>query len=162
VAHYALFNGRDWDGLPAMLADDMRLMQSTYPLRAGAADVGVFFGIYSRSARVRLAPARLDGRDVIAVLLADFGERRHGRGHAVERTAVRQGCRASWWYWREAWRAASGASIISGLLLGFVWRMSKVHRHVLESFQAAVSHIATLPQVSRSARCSRMLRLDRA
>jgi hypothetical protein len=31
-----------------------------------------------------------------------------------------------------------------------------------ESSQAAVSHIATLPQVSRSARCSRMLRLDRA
>src|ERR1700693_1554623 len=31
-----------------------------------------------------------------------------------------------------------------------------------KSSQAAVSHIATLPQVSRSARCSRMLRLDRA
>jgi RNA polymerase sigma-70 factor (ECF subfamily) len=68
VARYvALFNRRDWDGLRAMLADDVRLIQSTYPLRAGAADVGMFFGIYSRSAPVRLAPAWLDGREVIAV-----------------------------------------------------------------------------------------------
>lgn len=68
VARYvALFNGRDWDGLRAMLADDVRLIQSTYPARVGAADVGMFFGIYSRSAPVRLAPAWLDGREVIAV-----------------------------------------------------------------------------------------------
>jgi RNA polymerase sigma factor (sigma-70 family) len=68
VARYvALFNGRDWDGLRAMLADDVRLIQSTYPVRAGAADVGMFFGIYSRSAPVRLAAAWLDGREVIAV-----------------------------------------------------------------------------------------------
>jgi RNA polymerase sigma factor (sigma-70 family) len=68
VARYvALFNRRDWDGLRAMLADDVRLVQSTYPLRAGAADVGMFFGIYSRSAPVRLAPAWLGDREVIAV-----------------------------------------------------------------------------------------------
>jgi RNA polymerase sigma factor (sigma-70 family) len=68
VARYvALFNGRDWDGLRAMLADDVRLVQSTYPPRAGAADVGTFFGIYSRGAPVLLAPAWLDGREVIAV-----------------------------------------------------------------------------------------------
>ena len=62
-----LDNQRDWDALRAMLADDVRLVQSTYPLRAGAADVGMFFGIYSRGAPVRLAPAWLDGREVIAV-----------------------------------------------------------------------------------------------
>jgi RNA polymerase sigma factor (sigma-70 family) len=62
-----LFNRHDWDGLRAMLANDVRLIQSSYPLRAGAADVGMFFGIYSRSAPVRLAPAWLDGREVIAV-----------------------------------------------------------------------------------------------
>ena len=68
LARYvALFNRRDWDGLRGMLADDVRLIQSTYPLRAGAADVGMFFGIYSRSAPVRLALAWLDGREVIAV-----------------------------------------------------------------------------------------------
>ena len=68
VARYvALFNRHDWDGLRAMLADDVRLIQSSYPLRAGASDVGMFFGIYARSAPVRLAPAWLDGREVIAV-----------------------------------------------------------------------------------------------
>ncbi len=68
LARYvALFNRRDWDGLRGMLADDVRLIQSTYPLRAGRLDVGMFFGIYSRGAPVRLAPAWLDGREVIAV-----------------------------------------------------------------------------------------------
>jgi len=68
VARYvALFNQHDWDGLRAMLADDVRLVQSTYPLRAGAANVAMFFGIYSSSAPVRLAAAWLDGREVIAV-----------------------------------------------------------------------------------------------
>ena len=68
VARYvALFNDRDWDGLRAMLADDVRLIQSSYPLRAGAPDVGMFFGIYSRSDPVRLMPAWLDGREVSAV-----------------------------------------------------------------------------------------------
>jgi RNA polymerase sigma factor (sigma-70 family) len=68
VARYvALFNRRDWEGLRALLADDVRLVQSTYPLRAGAADVRMFFGIYSQSPPVRLAPAWLDGREVIAV-----------------------------------------------------------------------------------------------
>ena len=68
VARYvALFNRRDWDGLRAMLADDVRLIQSTYPLRAGAADVGMFFGIYAKIEGVRLAPAWLEGREVIAV-----------------------------------------------------------------------------------------------
>jgi len=68
VARYvALFNRRDWDGLRAMLADDVRLIQSTYPLRTGAADVGTFFGIYAKIEGVRLAPAWLEGREVIAV-----------------------------------------------------------------------------------------------
>jgi RNA polymerase sigma factor (sigma-70 family) len=65
--YVALFNNRDWDGLRAMLADDVRLIQSAHPLRAGAADVGMFFGIYSRSSTVRLVPAWLEGREVIAV-----------------------------------------------------------------------------------------------
>jgi RNA polymerase sigma-70 factor (ECF subfamily) len=68
VARYvALFNQRDWDALRAMLADDVRLVQSTYPPRTGAADVGMFFGIYSRSSPVRLVAAWLEGREVIAV-----------------------------------------------------------------------------------------------
>ena len=68
VARYvALFNRHDWDGLRAMLADDVRLVQVTYPPRAGAADVGRFFGFYAGFTPVRLAPAWLDGREVIAV-----------------------------------------------------------------------------------------------
>jgi RNA polymerase sigma factor (sigma-70 family) len=68
VARYvALFNKGDWDGLRAMLADDVRLIQSSHPLRAGAADVGTFFSIYAGSAPVRVAPAWLDGREVIGV-----------------------------------------------------------------------------------------------
>jgi RNA polymerase sigma-70 factor (ECF subfamily) len=68
VARYVdLFNRRDFEGLRAMLANDVRLIQSAHPLRTGAADVGMFFGIYSRSPPVRLAPGWLDGREVIAV-----------------------------------------------------------------------------------------------
>ena len=68
VARYAaLFNQRDWDGLRAMLADDVRLVQSAYPPRVGRADVGMFFSIYSREPPARVGPAWLEGREVIAV-----------------------------------------------------------------------------------------------
>ncbi len=68
VARYvALFNAHNWDGLRALLADDVKLNQSSYPLRAGRADVGLFFSIYSKSDAVWLAPAWLEGREVIAV-----------------------------------------------------------------------------------------------
>jgi RNA polymerase sigma factor (sigma-70 family) len=72
VARYvALFNQRDWDGLRALLADDVKLKQSTYPLRVGSADVAMFFGIYAKIDGLWLAPAWLEGREVIAV----FGDR---------------------------------------------------------------------------------------
>jgi RNA polymerase sigma factor, sigma-70 family len=68
VARYvALFNQRNWDGLRALLADDVKLIQSSHPLRAGAADVGLFFTIYSKNDGLWLAPAWLEGREVIAV-----------------------------------------------------------------------------------------------
>ena len=67
----ALFNQRDWDGLRALLADDVKLDQSAYPLRVGRVDVGLFFTIYASSDPVRLAPAWLrdkgGDREVIAV-----------------------------------------------------------------------------------------------
>jgi hypothetical protein len=65
--YVALFNRRDWDGLRALLADDVKLNQSSYPLRVGRADVGLFFTIYAKSDGVWLAPAWLEGREVIAV-----------------------------------------------------------------------------------------------
>jgi RNA polymerase sigma factor (sigma-70 family) len=68
VARYvALFNQRDWDGLRALLADDVKLRQSSYPLRVGSADVGMFFTLYAKIDGVWVASAWLDGREVIAV-----------------------------------------------------------------------------------------------
>ena len=62
-----LFNRRDWSALQSMLADDVRLVQSAYPPRVGASEVSMFFGIYSRSDPVRLIPAWLERREVLAV-----------------------------------------------------------------------------------------------
>ncbi|CAN5510047.1 sigma-70 family RNA polymerase sigma factor [soil metagenome] len=67
VRYVTLFNQRDWDALRALLADDVKLIQSSHPPRKGAADVGLFFTIYANGPAVRLAPAFLDGREVIAV-----------------------------------------------------------------------------------------------
>src|SRR5260370_29757205 len=50
-----------------MLAGDGKLNQATYPLRAGREDVGMFFTIYAKIDGVWLAPAWLEGREVIAV-----------------------------------------------------------------------------------------------
>ena len=68
VSRYvALFNQRDWPGLRALLADDVKLVQSSHPVRSGSQDVGVFFNTYARFDDVWLAPAWLEGREVIAV-----------------------------------------------------------------------------------------------
>jgi RNA polymerase sigma-70 factor (ECF subfamily) len=51
-------------------ADDVKLVQSKYPIRIGSADVGMFFSIYASYAKTDdlwLAPAWLEGREVIAV-----------------------------------------------------------------------------------------------
>ncbi|BEP38797.1 sigma-70 family RNA polymerase sigma factor (plasmid) [Variovorax sp. V59] len=68
LARYvALFNQRDWDGLRALLADDVRLVQSAHSVCAGRTDVGMFFTLYAKIDGVWLAPAWLEGREVIAV-----------------------------------------------------------------------------------------------
>ena len=68
VSRYVtLFNGRDWDALRSLLADDVKLSQSTHSLRVGRAEVGMFFTIYAQSPEVWLAPAWLEGQEVIAV-----------------------------------------------------------------------------------------------
>ena len=75
VARYvALFNAQNWDGLRALLADDVKLHQSTYPLRVGSADVGRFFTIYAKFGGVRLQPAWVEGREVIAVFEKGAGQ----------------------------------------------------------------------------------------
>jgi RNA polymerase sigma-70 factor (ECF subfamily) len=66
----ALFNQRNWDGLRALLAEDVHLSQTALAERRGRADVGQFFTIYAAIPDVRLRAARLDGGfgdEVIAV-----------------------------------------------------------------------------------------------
>ena len=92
VARYAaLFNARDWDGVRALLAEDVRLDLVSRVQRAGKRNVGNYFSNYDRLADWHLVPAWLDGREVIAVLSrragraaellhrARGGERRHRR-----------------------------------------------------------------------------------
>lgn len=67
LRYVTLFNAGDWDQLRRMLAEDVRLHQSLHSMRSGAKDVGMFFTIYARNPAVRVAPAWLEGHEVIAV-----------------------------------------------------------------------------------------------
>jgi RNA polymerase sigma factor (sigma-70 family) len=68
VARYAdLFNARDWDGVRALLAEDVRLDLVTRVRRAGKRNVGNYFSNYERFHDWHFVPAWLDGREVIAV-----------------------------------------------------------------------------------------------
>jgi RNA polymerase sigma-70 factor (ECF subfamily) len=70
-----LFNAGDWDGLRSLLANDVRLQQSTHAPRNGAADVGLFFTIYSQLDGTRLVPTWIEGREALAVFLDPKSER---------------------------------------------------------------------------------------
>jgi len=68
VARYAaLFNARDWDAVRAMLADDVRLDITLRATRVGRREVGLYFTNYDAHHDWQLAPAWLDGREVLAV-----------------------------------------------------------------------------------------------
>jgi RNA polymerase sigma factor (sigma-70 family) len=68
VARYmALFNARDWDGVRAMLADDVRLDLVSRAQRMGRRDVSTYFTNYSAVHDWHLVPAWVDGREVIGV-----------------------------------------------------------------------------------------------
>jgi len=68
IARYAeLFNARDWDGVRALLAEDVRLDLVSRVQRAGKRNVGNYFSNYDRFDDWHLVPAWLDGREVIAV-----------------------------------------------------------------------------------------------
>jgi RNA polymerase sigma factor (sigma-70 family) len=62
-----LFNAHDWDGVRALLADDVRLDLVSRRKIAGRAEVGVYFTNYARMTGWHLVPGLLDGREVIAV-----------------------------------------------------------------------------------------------
>lgn len=68
VARYLeLFNARDWDGVRAMLAEDVRLDVVSVIRRKGRAEVGVYFANYDKQSGWRLVSGWLDGREVLIV-----------------------------------------------------------------------------------------------
>ena len=67
VARYvALFNARDWEGVRALLADEVRLDLVSRSQRAGRRDVGGYVSQYAKSDDWFLALAWLGDREVVA------------------------------------------------------------------------------------------------
>jgi RNA polymerase sigma factor (sigma-70 family) len=67
VRYVMLFNARDWDGVRTTLARDVELDLVGHSKRRGVQKVGTYFTNYSRLTSWHLAPAWMDGREVIAV-----------------------------------------------------------------------------------------------
>ena len=68
VARYTeLFNARDWDGVRALLADDVRLDLVARAERFGRRDVAHYFTRYDAVTDWHLAAGRVDGREAIVV-----------------------------------------------------------------------------------------------
>jgi len=66
VLRYAdLFNRRDWDGLRALLVDDVHLDLVSRWQRRGRHDVGSYFGNYASLPSWRLEPGWLEGQQVL-------------------------------------------------------------------------------------------------
>jgi RNA polymerase sigma-70 factor (ECF subfamily) len=71
----ALFNARDWDAVRAMLIDDVRLEVLEATSRRGRKEVGVYFHNYDGRTNWYMVPARLDGREGVAVLASAHSAR---------------------------------------------------------------------------------------
>jgi RNA polymerase sigma-70 factor (ECF subfamily) len=72
LARYAaLFNARDWDGIRALLAEDVKLDVVSRERRSGASQVGQYFGNYSRVHDWHARLVWLDGGSVIAISRQD-------------------------------------------------------------------------------------------
>ena len=68
VSRYvALFNAHDWDGVRALLSEDVQLDVVARSRRSGRRDVGVYFTNYDVLRDWHLVPAWLEGREVVAV-----------------------------------------------------------------------------------------------
>ena len=68
VTRYAaLFNARDWDGVRAMLAEDVQLEVVSRSRRIGHGAVSGYFTNYGATADWHVVPAWLEGREVLAV-----------------------------------------------------------------------------------------------
>ena len=72
LRHYAdLFNGRDFDGLRELLAEDVRLDLVNRTKLAGRKDVSVYFTRYAAAPPCRVSPGFADGRPALLVSGAD-------------------------------------------------------------------------------------------
>jgi RNA polymerase sigma factor (sigma-70 family) len=68
IVHYAeLFNARDWEGIRAMLARDVKLDVVNREKRRGAGNVSRYFSNYARHTDWHLTAVWLDDREVLAV-----------------------------------------------------------------------------------------------
>jgi RNA polymerase sigma factor (sigma-70 family) len=69
LARYAaLFNARDWDGVRALLVEDVKLDLVSRWKTAGRRQVSTYFTNYDSVTDWHLVPGWLDGREVLAVL----------------------------------------------------------------------------------------------
>jgi hypothetical protein len=71
----ALFNRRDWDGVRGMLLEDVRIEFVSRGLRQGRENVSPYFTHYAASEGWRLAPAWLEGHEVLAAFQTPEGTR---------------------------------------------------------------------------------------
>jgi RNA polymerase sigma factor (sigma-70 family) len=62
-----LFNAHDWDGVRALLADDVQLDLVSRRKAAGRREVGRYLGNYERAGGWRAEPGWVDGREVLAI-----------------------------------------------------------------------------------------------
>jgi len=68
IARYvALFNARDWDGVRALLAEDVRLDLVSRAKRSGRREVASYVSNYAGVSDWHLTPGSIDGREVIVV-----------------------------------------------------------------------------------------------
>jgi hypothetical protein len=67
VRYAALFNARDWDGVRALLVDDVKLALVSQWKREGRREVSNYFTNYDKVRDWYVVPGWLDGREVLAV-----------------------------------------------------------------------------------------------
>jgi RNA polymerase sigma factor (sigma-70 family) len=68
IVRYAeLFNARDWEGVRALLLEDVKLDVVSQAKRTGRTDVNVYFTNYSRWTGWRVVPGWVDGREALIV-----------------------------------------------------------------------------------------------
>ena len=67
LRYVQLFGAHDWDGVRALLADDVRLDLVSQRKAAGRRAVGGYFANYARTPGWRVAPGWFDGREAMAV-----------------------------------------------------------------------------------------------